>query len=37
MQTLIEKHAREAGLDTELVSALIQVESSGNPFAWNPA
>ena len=33
---LLERIAREHGLDPELVLALVQVESGGNQWAWNP-
>lgn len=33
---LLESSARKHGLDPELVLALVQQESSGNAYAWNP-
>jgi soluble lytic murein transglycosylase-like protein len=32
----IERAAAAARLDADLVEALVIVESSGNPYAWNP-
>lgn len=32
----VERAAATHGLDADLVAALVEKESSGNPWAWNP-
>lgn len=36
LRALIDTTAAAHGLDPAIVLALVQVESSGNPWAWNP-
>jgi hypothetical protein len=33
---LIEEAARTSGLNVDFVTAIVLVESAGDPFAWNP-